>query len=98
MQSPRSPLDWEGWSHSECSEEPEHASQRMPTEEETRVMCALHELQEELFALRRGMRFDRRAAARHARRGLLGGLLHALDVVLLDVAMVFLGSPASRLW
>ena len=97
MQSPRSPLECDCEWESECSE-PEHAGQEVPAEHSDAMLSTLQALQAEVGTLGRGLRRDRRAASKHTRRGLLGGLLHALDVVLLDVALAFLGSPASRLW
>lgn len=80
MQSPRSPLDWEWESQ---SLEPEHtACAGMPAESDAAVLSTLQALQAEVATLGKNLQLDRNAVAKTARRGLLGGLLHALDMVL----------------
>ena len=96
MQSPCNPLDWEWESH---SSEPEHTINAwMPAENVAAVLSTLQALQAEVATLGKGLQLDRKAVAKHARRGLLGGLLHALDIILLGVAEAFLDSPSLRLW
>eukprot|EP00891_Asterochloris_glomerata_P000973 jgi/Astpho2/973/Aster-00804 len=51
----------------------------------------------EVATLGRDLRLNRKAVSRHTRRGLLGGLLHTLDIILLGVAEAFLDSPSLRL-
>ena len=95
MQSPRSPLDWE-WESQDS--DPDTSGQGVPAQHDAAVLSTLQALQAEVATLGRDLRLNGKAVSKHARRGLLGGLLHALDIILLGVAEAFLDSPSLRLW
>ena len=80
MQSPRSPLDWE--------HESEHGSEHTDLD-------ALNEVHERVVALEARLQHVEKFLTKHMKRGLIGGLLHSLDIVLRLCVEALLQVPSA---